>query len=336
MGSESYRTICIEGVDQVGKADATSRLLLELANQGVNITFTSFPIYATPTGATIRSFLVNGFSDRKLKEIDSLDVRMAFYVLDRLEFMDLCLSNSKYSNTILVLDRSPFSNAVSIGYWFFLQKDWNEDEVKKCITRAMDLESLMISKLGVDRCIIQLKSEESEWKDIRKGYSDLYEKKDVQEWGSRVYEVYKDIVGPSWHQVISKRDDGWRDRDDIWNDIKKILKETYGDMGDIKQGLRYDIGFKEIVESMYPKAKYDKKLYNIYNTAIKENVKDVMYKSALELGRQVANSCAGIRFSNKEVKEEFKRILAILPNIMKVFEHFLGKGFVNKIEKSLS
>ncbi|HQA99355.1 MAG: hypothetical protein ACOX0R_03575 [Candidatus Dojkabacteria bacterium] len=336
MEIESYGSVYIEGGDQLGKGDATSRVVRELEADGVNLTFSSFPIYATPTGAIIRSFLKGGFSDPGLDGIDSLDVRMALFALNRLEFMDVYLSDRKYRDTMLVLDRGPFSNSLTIGYWLSLQDDWDEEEVVGYINRALDFDSLMISTLGLDRCVIQLKSEESEWKNIREKEVDQYEKRDVQERCSRVYDMCTEVVGSGWHQVVTKENDGWRDRDDIWNDIESIIKSTYGDMGDIRQGLKYDIGFKEIVENMYPKASYDRKLYNVYNGAIKENVKDVMYSSGLELSKQVADSCVNIKFSTKEVREEFGRILTIVPNIMKVFEYYYGRGFVNKLKRALS
>lgn len=335
MDTESYGSVCIEGGDQVGKGDATSRIVKELERDGVNLTFSSFPVYATPIGTVIRSFLKDGFSDTELKGIDSLDVRMALFALNRLEFMDVYLSNKKYRNTMLILDRSPFSNALTIGYWLSLQEGWNKGEVERYIDNAMDFDSLMISKLGLDRCVVQLKSEESEWRNVRGEETDLHEKSDVQERSGKVYEMYKEVVGSGWHQVVTKRDDGWRSRDDIWNDIEKILLDTYGDMYDVRRGIRYDIGFREIVKNMYLGAKYDKKLYGVYNRAIKENVKEVMYESGLELGRQVVNSRMNIRFSNKEVKEEFKRIMMILPNIVKIFEYYFGNEFVNKLEKAL-
>ncbi|HHX99648.1 TPA: hypothetical protein GX533_03195 [Candidatus Dojkabacteria bacterium] len=335
MEIKSYGSVCIEGGDQLGKGDATSRIVKELEGRSVNLTFSSFPIYATPMGSVIRSLLKDGISDAKLEGIDTLDVRMALFALNRLEFMDVYLSDKKYQNTMLILDRSPFSNAVSIGYWLSLQKNWDEKEVTGYIDRAMDLESLMISELGLDRCVIQLKSEESEWRDIRKRETDQHEKKEVQEKSSKVYEMYKKTVGSGWHQVVTKRDDGWRDRDDIWSDNKRILKDTYGDMDDIKDGLRYDIGFKEIVENIYPDAEYDMRLYDTYDGAIKENVKEVMYESGLKLSSQVAGSCSSIKFSNGEVKREFRRLVGIVPDVVRVYEYFLGREFIGKLKKAL-
>ena len=59
MEIESYGSVCIEGGDQLGKGDATSRIVSELEADGVNLTFSSFPIYATPIGSVIRSIIQN-------------------------------------------------------------------------------------------------------------------------------------------------------------------------------------------------------------------------------------------------------------------------------------
>ncbi len=335
MELESYGVLCVEGGDQVGKGDATSRILNELESEHVNITYSSFPVYATPVGTVIRSLLKNGCSEDVLSAESNLDVRMALFALNRLEFMDVYLSDEKYRDTLLVLDRSPYSNAVTIGYGISFQSDWNREEVRGYIDKATNYDSLLISKLGLDRCVVQLKSEEDEWRNIRGEGTDHYEKKDVQERCSEVYSMYKDIVGPGWNEVVTKSNDCWRSRDDIWGDIENILWNTYGAMGEIRQGDRYDIGFKEIVEGMYPKAVYDKKSYSIYNKALKGNVKDLMYSEGLKLGEQVANSCINIRFKSPLVRDEFRRVVLEVPEVMNVFAYFLGGSFVDKLKRGL-
>lgn len=335
MELESYGVLCVEGGDQVGKGDATSRILNELESEHVNITYSSFPVYATPVGTVIRSLLKNGCPEEVLSAESNLDVRMALFALNRMEFMDVYLSNEKYWDTLLVLDRSPYSNAVTIGYGISLQSDWNREQVQEYIDKAMNYDSLMISKLGLDRCVVQLKSQEDEWKNIRGEGTDQYEKKDVQERCSEVYSMYKDIVGSGWNDVVTKSNDGWRSRDEIWSDIDKILWDTYGAMGEIRQGDRYDIGFKEIVEGMYPKAVYDKKSYSIYNKGLKGNVKELMYSEGLKLGEQVANSCINIRFKSPLVRDEFRRVVLEVPEVMNVFAYFLGGSFVDKLKRGL-
>lgn len=335
MRIESYGSICVEGGDQLGKRDATGRMVGELEREGVNITYASFPIYATPIGTAIRSLLKNGCPENILNESNNLEARMALFALNRLEFMDVYLSDGKYRNTLLVLDRSPYSNAVTIGYGFSLKNDWNIDEVQGYIDKSMDYDALMMSKLGLDRCVIQLKSQENEWKNIREKETDQYEKKEVQERCDEVYRMYKDIVGDGWREVVTKNNDGWRSRDEIWGDIKNALWSVYGPMKKIKQGKRYDIGFKEIVAKVYPKARYDSKTYSIYRDALKENVKDLMYMNGIELGRQVADSSTGVKLNNSEVRSEFRRIILMVPETMRIFEYLLGKNFTDNLKECL-
>lgn len=335
MEVESYGVLCVEGGDQVGKGDATSRILSELESECVNITYSSFPVYATPVGTVIRFLLKNGCPEDVLSAESNLDVRMALFALNRLEFMDVYLSDEKYRDTLLVLDRSPYSNAVTIGYGISFQSDWNREEVRGYIDKATNYDSLMISKLGLDRCVVQLKSEEDEWRNIRGEGTDHYEKKDVQERCSEVYSMYKDIVGPGWNEVVTKSNDGWRSRDDIWGDIENILWSTYGIMGEIRNGERYDIGFKEIVKGMYPKAVYDRGDFSVYNNALQRNMKDLMYEKGLALGEQVANSCMNIAFRSDDVRGEFRRVVLEVPEVMNVFEYFLGKRFVSKLRRGL-
>lgn len=335
MGIESYGVISVEGGDQVGKGDATGRMLSELESDGVNITYTSFPIYSTPIGSTIRSLLKEGCPESVLDKESNLSVRMALFALNRLEFMDVYLNDRKYKDTLLVFDRSPYSNAVTIGYGLSLLGGWNDSVVQEYVDKAMDYDSLMIFKLALDRCVVQLKSQEDEWKNIRGEGTDHYEKKDVQERCNEVYSMYKDIVGAGWNVVVTKSNEGWRSRDEIWGDIDSILLKTYGSMDEIRRGRRYDIGFKEIVDSIYPRASYGKGVYSSYSQALKGNVKDLMYEKGVELGRGVANSCLNIRLRKKEVRDEFRRIVLDTPEVMSVFRYFLGERFVAKLCRTL-
>ncbi len=335
MGVGSYRSVCIEGPDQVGKGDATQRMIVELEEGDVDFTYSSLPIYGTPIGTVIRLLLKNGCPEDVLSLESNLDVRMALFALNRLEFLDVYLSDDKYADTLLVLDRSSYSNAVTIGYGLSLLESWDSDVIDGYVDRAMDYDSLINSKLGLDRCVIQLKSEESKWENIRSVEADQYEKEDVQERCNSVYEVYKDRVGAGWNEVVTKGDEGWRSRDDIWGEINEILYKTYGLMGEIRKGERYNIGFKEIVDGMYVRAKYDRSVYSEYDLGLKKNDKDQMYRSGIVLGKQVADSCLNMKFSNDVVREEFKRIILLVPETMNVFRHFLGDEFVVKLQKGL-
>lgn len=335
MEIKSYGSVCIEGGDQVGKGDATSGLLKELESENINLTYSSFPIYATPIGASIRELLKNGCPEEILSSENNLETRIALFALNRLEFLDIYLSDEKFKDSLLVFDRSPFSNAVTIGYGASLMENFNEEEVMKYINMAMDYDSLMISMLGLDRCVVQLKSERRDWENMREKESDQYEKKDVQERCEEVYGMYKDIVGSGWNEVVTRDEKGWRDREEISDSIGRIIRDTYEDLVEIRNGLRFDIGFKEIVDRMYPKSVYGKKELSAYTTALKSNNKNDMYLNGVILGKQVADSCMNIRFSNSIVREEFRRIVFNVPEVMNVFKYFLGEKYVNKLKRAL-
>jgi thymidylate kinase len=63
MSRLSYRVISCEGGDQCGKGDAILTFRKKFLERGVSITFSSFPLYASPFGTCIRKFLNNGMDD---------------------------------------------------------------------------------------------------------------------------------------------------------------------------------------------------------------------------------------------------------------------------------
>ncbi|MGI5898035.1 MAG: hypothetical protein ACOX6Q_02645 [Candidatus Dojkabacteria bacterium] len=335
MPIESYGSVCVEGGDQVGKADATLELLAELEREKINVTYCSFPIYAAPIGTTIRCLLNEGYPEDTSVSNNDLEVRCALFALNRLEFLDVYLSDKKYADTMLLFDRSPFSNAVTIGYGAANIENFDDEKMKEYVELALDLDSLMISKLGLERSIVQLKSERKEWSNMREKEGDQYEREDVQKRCEQVYDIYRDVVGDGWHQVITRDEDGWRSREEILGNICNILKDTYGDMEDIRRGKKMSIGFKDIVEKMYSGSVYSNDVFTKYDSALKRNYKDEMYVNGVMLGKAVASSCKSINFSNEEVRGEFRRIIKKLPEILNVFEYFLGKNYVDNLTKAL-
>lgn len=335
MDTECYGSLCLEGGDQVGKADATNRLVEELEKQKINLTFTSFPIYSTPIGTSIRYLLKNGCPEEILSNVSSLETRIALFALNRLEYMDVLLGNKKFCDTFLLFDRSPFSNALTISYGLSSFDNMNSDEVANYIDLSLNYDSLMISKLGLDRCVVQLQSKKKNWDNIRVEEGDQYEREEVQEKCDYVYEGYKKIIGDGWHQIVTKDENGWRKKNEIFNSINNILLSTYGDMSDIRTGKRYQIGFKEIIERMYPKSKYEENQYKKYNEALKGNFKDQMYANGVLLGKQVANTCSEVRIRDEEVRMEFRRIVWSVPETINVMRYFLGDTFVNKFIEGL-
>ncbi len=330
MEIESYGSICVEGGDQVGKGAAALGLRTELREQGINVTYASFPIYATPLGSAIRMMIKEGCPDDVVDKENDIETRMALFAINRLEYLDVFLSDEKYKDTLLVFDRSPFSNAVTIGYGM---AKGDSSEVDKYIEKALDFDGYMISTLGLDRCVVQL---QKEWEGSRSIESDEYEKADVQEKCMIAYGKLKDIVGEErWSNITTKVGDEWVDKSEIRSRILDILSATYGDMDDIRHGKEYQIDFKEIVSKIYPRAIYQSNVCFKYACAVKENYKDGIYCNAVVLGREVGESCSSIRFSNPAVRSEINRIISQVPEVLKVYEYFLGEDFVDKLIKGI-
>lgn len=335
MPESNYRAVCLEGGDQVGKADATNNLFLGLEKSNINLTYSSFPIYSTPIGTSIRLLLKEGCSEDVLSQESSLEARMALFALNRLEYMDVLLSDSRYSQNFLLFDRSPFSNALTISYGLTSLNGVNENDLLKYINMSLDLDSLMISKLGLERCVVQLQSKRKSWENVRMEQGDQYEREEVQEKCDSVYEMYKKVVGSGWHQVVTKDDSGWRGKTEIYENILKIIRNTYGEMDDIKNGKNLPLGFSEITGALYPDATFDKEKLVMYESALKNNSKNEMYESAVSLGKQIATSCTKVEVGDEEVRREFKRIILNVPETVNIMRYFLGDSFVEKLLKGI-
>ena len=93
MFRQGYRVVVCEGADQVGKADVILNLSRKLLSQGIPVTYSSFPIYATPWGSMIRHSLMHGLTKFfPTTTVEELRVRYSFLAINRLEFMEVLLS----------------------------------------------------------------------------------------------------------------------------------------------------------------------------------------------------------------------------------------------------
>lgn len=138
--------VSFEGGDQVGKGDAALNLSSKLLSLGIPVTYSSFPIYATPLGTMVRFALKGGLSKFNLDKKRELKIRMALFALNRLEFMEVLLSNPKYKKTLIMLDRSSFSNSVTLGYGLSTIEDITKKEIEEFVEYFLWLDSFMIKK----------------------------------------------------------------------------------------------------------------------------------------------------------------------------------------------
>lgn len=338
MALAGYRVLCIEGGDQIGKGDSFLNLKNYYLSKSINLTTVSLPIYSTPIGTVIRRLLKEGVPETILKKYGELNIRMALFALNRLEFMNAFLLEKKYKDSLIIFDRSPFSNALTIAYALANVKNIKDGELSKYVDTALDLDGYIIKTLNLDKCIVQLyhSCKSNMWSSIRGNRNeDMYERKEVQERCDDVYKIYQEKIGKNWKKVATKIDGKWRDRVDISRELQQIVNERYGDMELIKNGKCCSISFNEIVPNIYLGAKWSSDDLEKYMIALEKNNKDDMYEYAVKLGMSVANSVKEVRFKNSEVRDEFVRIIDMNDGIYDIFEYFLGNEFLHKFKKGL-
>lgn len=339
MPNKNYKVVVCEGGDQVGKADAILTFSEKMMDIGVPITYASFPTYATPIGTSIRLFLRQGMDNLKLPKLEELKVKMSLYALNRLEFMDVLLSYPFYKNTLILLDRSPFSNAVTIAYGLA-----NMDEAKdikiinELIDFALGLEKFMIKKMKLDNCVVQMVSEDRSWDNVRNEKADINENKDVQKASDQIYGMYAERIGEGWKQIVTKKTEGWRDRDEIFGDIHQFLIKRLGELeskGEKMMRIRYEIGIEEILLNMYKGYILPEGIVTKHLKALRANDKDTMHDTACLIGVEVGKTCKIVRFKNKAVRTAAEKIVNDNPDVLKVFDYFIEDNFSTKFVKAI-
>jgi len=337
--NKNYRTIICEGGDQVGKADAILTFTKKMLEMKVPVTYASFPIYATPIGVCIRLFLRQGLPDANFTKEESLKIKMALYALNRLEFMDILLSRPQYKDTVILLDRSPYSNAITLAYGIAnVEQLSTPEKIEELVEYALNLEAFMTTRLNTEQCVVQMVSDTKGWDNVRNEKADLYENQLVQEISNKTYQLYAEKVGKGWKQVTTKTKSGWRDREEIFKDIYDFAIQRLGEMKKGREkivNLAYEIGIAEILKSMYKGWELPEGLVTQHLRSIKENDKDIMHDTACVIGVQVGISTKFVNIRHNEVGEVMANILNDNPGIFDVLEYFISKDFVIKFKRGL-
>lgn len=341
MPNTNYKVIVCEGGDQVGKADAILTFSEKMMDLNVPVTYASFPIYATPFGTIIRLFLRQSLDKLNIPQARALKAQMAMYALNRLEFMDVLLSNPRSKKTLILLDRSPFSNAITIAYGLTnMESEKNYKAINKLIDCAVELDSFMIKKMKLMNCVVQMVSEKKSWDNVRNETADIYENEDVQEMASRIYGMYAQRAGQGWKQIVTKTDEGWRDRDEIFKDICNFLVERVGDIESLKEErmlrIRYEIGIEEVLKHIYKGEVLPEGIINKYLVALRSNDKDSMHEYGCTIGLEVGKTCKIMRFKNVGVRRAAKKIVEEVPEVLEVLSYFISKDFSNKFVKAIN
>ncbi len=337
MTKSDYRVLSCEGGDQVGKGDSLNFLLDRLVgDEQVNVVTTSFPIYGTPIGNTIRVFLKEGGEKFDLAPREELEVKMALFALNRLEFLEVFLSEEMDENSLILFDRSAFSNALTIAYAMKKIPDIDKKEVQELVKMALDLDSLLIKTLNLTNCVVCLTSEGGNWENARGGDIDLHEDSEVQEYANYVYSLYQEVVGEGWKNVVTRGDGGWRGREEIFMEIREFVQERLGNFVKTKdRGERRDIGIKEIMKNIYIGSNVETDLLEEYVSSIRNNDKNLMYVTSAEVKEGICSTYERILFKNRTVRDAFREVCEKCPKIAVVLSFNLGAEFVNNLTKAL-
>ena len=338
--NKNYKVIVCEGGDQVGKADAILTFSERMLDLRIPVTYSSFPIYATPFGTIIRLFLRQGLDDLKLDKDRELKVKMAMYALNRLEYVDVLLAHKRTKDTLILLDRSPFSNAVTIAYGLANMPEVRDEKIlNELINFALNLDAFMIKTMKLTNCVVQMVSEDRSWDNVRKETADINENEDVQMAADRIYGMYAQRIGEGWKQIVTKTDNGWREREDIFNDIKDFL-ESRVDISVIPKSkkmlkIRYEIGIEEVLKHIYRGEDLPEGIICRYLSALRSNDKDSMHNYGCIIGVEVGRTCKTMHFSHKEVRDAMKEIVKDVPETLKLLEYFISKDFKDKFLEAI-
>lgn len=339
--NKNYKVIVCEGGDQVGKADAILTFSEKMLEMGIPVTYSSFPMYATPFGTIIRLFLRQGLDDLKLDKNRELKVKMAMYALNRLEYMDVLLAHKTSKDTLILLDRSPFSNAVTIAYGLANMPDIRDEKVlNELIDFALKLDGFMIKTMKLTNCVVQMVSEDRSWDNVRKETADINENEDVQMAADRIYGMYAKRIGEGWKQIVTRTENGWRDRKDIYTDILTFL-ESRIDMSELPRDrkmlkIRYEIGIEEVLKHIYKGEDLPEGIIRRYLTALRNNDKDSMHNYGCIIGVEVGRTCKMMHFSHQKVRQAMRDIVQDVPETLKLLEYFISKEFKDKFVDAIN
>jgi thymidylate kinase len=336
MSKRHYKVVSCEGGDQCGKGDAILTFRKKFLEKGVSITYSSFPMYSTPFGTSIRKFLNNGMEAFNFDSKRELKIKMALYALNRLEFLDIILTDNKFKNTLILLDRSPFSNAVTLAYGIVNIEKLSNKEIREYVEYAFWLEKLMIRKLKLKDCVVQMIALNKSWDNLREGgQRDINENNDIQAMTEKTYDLFQDEVGEGWKKIVTKMDKGWADREDIFKDIYNFVVSRYGEFNLEVFPKDYSVNVEEVISNSYPGTRVSRNDIENYMEALVNNKKDKMYVYSIKIGEQIASTTDNFIIQDKNVQKMFYLILKDLPEIYIVLEEYLNVNFSKLVKQSV-
>jgi len=335
------RGILFEGGDQVGKGDAALNTARELASLGEDVVLISFPFYATPIGSTIRLVLSGGYEEFKdipamkgsIGNLRQVECVMALFALNRLETLSFLSDYQEKSNVIPILDRGPFSHALTIAY-NVASGVISEEEIEKVVDTAVFLDHEFAEILGLDNCVIQLRRANSTWSATRGGGEDVYECVEVQDICDDIYSKFAKKIGEGWNDVVTTDGGGWVDREEILKEIVNFAKSRMGLGKPGREGSFKIASLDDVVGAIYSLDSVSKDLLSKLSSALEENNKKAMYDSALNIGREIARNTKSISFDTR-TSSVMKSIFDDFPECYGIIEHYMGEKYINQLRKAI-
>lgn len=343
MENKSYRikSVAFEGGDQVGKGDAAINTSKELCKKGEDVILVSFPLYATPIGTTIRLVLSGGYDEfKKIPEMKmsignsrQTECVMALFALNRLETLS-CLERYGKKGKFLVFDRSSYSHALTISY-NIVSGAINNEELSSVVKDAIEMDSTFIEALNLKNCVIQLCRKNSKWKATRGEGEDSYESSDVQEICDEVYTQFAQRVGEGWTKVVTRDENGWRDRAEIKGEIMEHINKRIGSKQAKVDGSFEILKLDEAIGCIYPGVELNEDEVLAWNKALDMNDKKRMYLSAVSIGKSMAIGIKNIVLDSK-TKNAMMGIFEEYPECYALLAHFVGENYAVKLSKVIN
>lgn len=343
----NFESVVIEGGDQVGKGDTSCSVISLFEEEGIPVYRLSFPQYSTPFGHLIRRVLTEDC--RENIEQRDIEIRGMLFALDRLQTIESILRRPEMYSGIILLDRCPYSNALTIAYGLKMISDFKREDVERLAKLGIIYEDFFIQEFGLDNCVIELIKRSSDWSSSRNGGEDQYESKDVQERATEVYRIYSEIIGDGWRRVYvdNERDYGvndlvnypnWRPRSERDAEVMNFIKERIP-LDDLKKPQKQTVDrvdVIEIAEDIYGVDIRGMEEVLEFYTALDTNDKNIIYRKGGEIAQHIVQNSHGIDLRNRGVIESMRNIFDAYPECLDIIESYYGTKFRENIQRAIN
>jgi thymidylate kinase len=288
--------------------------------------------------------LKNGVEDlEELQEVKGtrreIEIRMMMFALDRLQALESILRGTEKERGVLLLDRGPYSNALTIAYGLSVVKEISEQDVREMTQLGFDMEQYLIETLNLDNCVVQLSADYGKegWKSIRAGGEDQLERREVQERAEDCYLQFSQFVGEGWKKVITKADGRWKTRNRRNKEIQDFLEERL-QLQNLKlsEDVRFDsIDVLDISKDMYNLEISKLSCVKDFYEALESNKKNLIYEKGLTIAKYIATKSESVSIKDEGVKKAMYNIVEAYPECFVLLEQYYGAEFVKILKEAI-